>query len=272
MERAAGLIGDIHVHSTYSTDSDASMADNIEKAIEEGLSYICFTDHIDYDYPVEDITFDFSPGDYMQSIDEMRGKYGDRIKILAGVELGLQAHLGPRYNELLKTWPFDFVIGSQHLVGGLDPYYPETFHGREDSDVYRAYFEDMLTDIRAFHAFDTLGHLDYIVRYGRSRQKSYSYRQYADLIDEILKLLVRYNLALEINTAGLRKQLGFPNPHPDVLRRYRELGGTLVTIGSDAHRPHAVGFALNTARDILKSCGFTHTVYYEKRKVQFVRL
>ncbi|MDO5702684.1 MAG: histidinol phosphate phosphatase, partial [Lachnospiraceae bacterium] len=104
------------------------------------------------------------------------------------------------------------------------------------------------------------------------KNHTYSYRQYADVIDEILKILVRDNHAIEINTAGIRKQLGFPNPHPDILRRYRELGGTLVTVGSDAHRAYAVGFAVNTAVDILRSCGFTHMVYYEKRKPQFVPL
>ncbi len=272
MRKERTVTGDVHVHSYFSTDSEARMEDSIEKAIGDGLSFICFTDHIDYDYPVSGLTFEFDPADYFGKIEEMRSLYGNRIKILAGVELGLQEHLAKRYSELLKAWPFDFAIGSQHLVGGLDPYYPETFEGRSESDVYRQYFEDMLTDLRAFHEFDTLGHLDYIVRYGPRKGRSYSYRQYADVIDEILKLLVRNNNAIEINTAGLRKQLGFPNPHPDILRRYRELGGTLVTMGSDAHKPHAIGFGFGAARDILKNCGFTHMVYYEKRMPRFVLL
>ncbi len=266
------VTGDIHVHSKYSTDSDTPMEEVVRQAIQMGLSYVCFTDHIDYDFPYEDIIFDFDVSDYMKEIGELRDRYGDRVKILAGVELGLQEHLGPKYRQLLRDYPFDFAIGSQHLVGGKDPYYPEVFDGKSDSFVYRQYFEEMLTDLKAFHEFDTLGHLDYIVRYGQTKARAYSYRQYADVIDEILKLLVRYNLAIEINTAGLRKQLGFPNPHPDVLRRYRELGGTLVTMGSDAHRPHAMGFAFDTAKEILRSCGFTHTVYYEKRRPVFVKL
>ena len=266
------MTGDIHVHSYFSTDSEARMEDTIEKALEEGLSYLCFTDHIDYDYPVEGLTFDFDPAEYFRKIGEMKERYGSRIKILAGVELGMQEHLSKRYSELLRSWPFDFAIGSQHLVGGMDPYYPETFEGRNENDIYRLYFENMLTDIRVFRDFDALGHLDYIVRYGSRKGRNYSYRQYADVIDEILKILVRDNHAIEINTAGIRKQLGFPNPHPEVLKRYRELGGTLVSIGSDAHKPYAVGFAFGTACEILKSCGFTHTVYYEKRKPRFVLL
>ena len=92
------------------------------------------------------------------------------------------------------------------------------------------------------------------------------------MIDEILKLLVRYNIALEVNTAGIRKQLGFPNPHPEIIRRYRELGGTLVTVGSDSHKPYSLGFAFEQARDLLLSCGFTHYVWFEHREPKFVSL
>lgn len=266
------MIGDIHLHSSFSADSEARMEDVVRAAIDAGLPLICFTDHIDLDYPVEDLDFEFDIPAYFREIGRMQELYGDRIRIFRGVELGMQAHLGDRYRALLKEHDFDFVIGSQHLVNGRDPYYPETFEGKTDQEVYRAYFENMLEDIRAFHEFDTLGHLDYVVRYGRRRSRGYSYRAYADVIDEILKFLVRWNIALELNTAGLRKRLGFPNPHPDILRRYRELGGTLVTCGADAHRPAFVGYGMKEAEEILKSCGFTHYVYYSRRKPFFVRL
>lgn len=192
--------------------------------------------------------------------------------MLIGVELGLQAHLAERYHELLASRPFDYVIGSQHLVRGMDPYYPETFEGASETEIYRAYFEETLADLRAFHEFDSMGHLDYIVRYGRKLGRPYSWREYGDVIDEILKLLVRYNIALEVNTAGIRKQLGFPNPHPEIIRRYRELGGTLVTVGSDSHKPYSLGFAFEQARDLLLSCGFTHYVWFEHREPKFVSL
>lgn len=266
------MIADMHVHSRYSTDSEAEPEDVVRQAIDLGLPTICLTDHIDWDYPVEGLTFDFDIGDYFKEIDSLKATYGDRIRILKGVELGLQPQLGDRYQKLLKDWDFDFAIGSQHLVEGKDPYYPETFEGKEDSEVYRSYFENMLEDIRAFHDFDSMGHLDYVVRYGRHRARDYSYRNFADVIDEILKLLVRYNIALEINTCGIRKQLGFPNPHPDILKRYRELGGTLVTCGSDAHKPHYLGYAFDRAEEILKSCGFTHYCCFVRHEPVFVRL
>lgn len=266
------MVADLHVHSKYSTDSNAEMEDIIKKAISIGLPVLCFTDHIDWDYPVEGLTFDFDIPAYMQEISDLQEKYKGRIRILKGVELGMQRHLGDRYRKLLKDYPFDFAIGSQHLVDNMDPYYPETFEGKTDAEVYRDYFEGTLEDIQNFHSFDTMGHLDYVVRYGKHKAHEYSYRAYADIIDEILKLLVKYNIALELNTCGLRKQLGFPNPHPDILARYRELGGTMVTIGSDAHKPHYIGFAFDRAVKILKSLGFTHYCYFVKHEPVFVRL
>jgi histidinol-phosphatase (PHP family) len=265
-------IGDTHVHSTYSTDSETDMEEMVRKALEAGLPHICFTDHIDYDYPVEGILFDFDMKDYFQRIADLNDRYRGKILILAGVELGMQPQLDKRYDALLKKYPFDFVIGSQHLVGRSDPYYPSTFEGKTDAQVYRAYFEETLKNITVFRSFDALGHLDYIVRYGKFKTHSYSYAAYADVIDEILKILVKRNQALELNTAGLRKQLGFPNPSPEVLRRYRELGGTLVTVGSDSHKPYSIGFGFDEAGELLKSCGFTHYAYYVNRKPVFVKL
>ncbi|MCR5295637.1 MAG: histidinol-phosphatase HisJ family protein [Lachnospiraceae bacterium] len=263
---------DIHVHSCYSTDSETKMEDAVYCAVREGIRVLCFTDHIDWDYPVDGLSFDFDVAKYEAEICRLRQQYKGKIDLLMGVELGMQKHLGPRYEKLLKDYAFDFAIGSQHLVDKQDPYYPETFEGKSDEEVFRRYFEELYEDIKAFHAFDSLGHLDYIVRYGKSGSRYYSYRAFADIIDEILKLLVRYNIALECNTCGLRKRLGFPNPHPDVLKRYRELGGTLVTIGSDAHKTRFLGYRFDTALEILKQCGYTHYVYYVKRSPKFVRI
>lgn len=265
-------IGDTHVHSRYSTDSETPMEDMVKKAVEEGLPHLCFTDHIDEDYPVEGVKFGFDVPSYFEEINTLREKYKDRILVLAGVELGMQLQLTERYAKLTKQYPFDFVIASQHLVGECDPYYPSTFEGKTDAQVYRKYFEETLKNVEAFGAFDALGHLDYIVRYGKYKTHSYSYSAYADVIDEILKTLVRKNKALEINTAGIRKSLGFPNPSPDVLKRYRELGGTLVTVGSDSHKPYSIGFSFREAGELLKECGFTHYAYYVNRNPVFVKL
>lgn len=266
------MIGDTHIHSRFSGDSEADPEEVIRKAVTEGLPEICFTDHVDWDFPEEGIVFDIDFPEYFRVLGELREKYKEQVRVLIGVELGMQPHLGRRYTDLLMKYPFDYTIGSQHLVDMRDPYYPETFEGKTDREVFRRYFEETLENVQRFHNFDSMGHLDYIVRYGRQNRRSYHSRDYAEIIDEILKLLVKHNIALELNTAGLRKQMGAPNPHPDILRRYRYLGGTLVTVGSDSHKPYSLGFAFDTAKDILKNCGFTHYVYYQRHNPEFVKL
>lgn len=264
-------LGDSHVHSSFSTDSETPMEENVLAAIEKGLPWICMTDHVDYDYPVDNLTFEFDMDEYFDYINELREKYGGRIQIYAGVELGMQPHLKDRYEALIKAYPFDFCLASQHLVNGCDPYYPTAFEGRTDRDVYRAYFEETLENIRSFHSFDSLAHLDYIIRYGKERRR-YRYSEFADVLDEILKTILKYNIALEVNTAGVRKRLGAPNPQLEVLRRYRELGGTLVTIGSDSHKAYSLGYAFDSVSEMLRSVGFTHIACYVARHPKFVKL
>ncbi len=130
----------------------------------------------------------------------------------------------------------------------------------------------MLDYIKAVEDFDALGHLDYIVRYGKEQQKFYSYRQFADEIDEILKYLIANGKALELNMAGMKYGLGFAHPHPDILKRYKELGGEMVTVGSDAHRPEHIAYAYEKAGEILKECGFGYYTEFIKRKPQSIQI
>ncbi len=266
------MLPDIHLHSRYSDDSDELMEAQVKRGIEIGLPVICFTDHIDWDFPLPDFHFDYDVGEYMEEIELLQEKYGKQICILKGVELGMQPQLGDRYRQLLDRYSFDYAICSQHLVNLQDPYYPETFEGREERDVFYDFFEETFRNLSLFHDADTLGHLDYIVRYGKKREESYRYQLFAELIDEILKLLVRHDIALELNTAGIRKGLGFPNPHPDVLRRYRELGGKLITVGSDAHVHGDLGKDFDLAEQILKEEGFTEICYFKERTPVFLKL
>lgn len=117
-----------------------------------------------------------------------------------------------------------------------------------------------------------MGHLDYVVRYGAHQAEGYSYRKYADEIDEILKHLISHGKGLEMNMAGMKYGLGFPNPHPDVIRRYKELGGEIVTIGADAHRPEHVAFDYEQAGEILTGCGFSYYAEFKGRKPVFRRI
>ena len=266
------MLADIHLHSKYSADSEESMEEQVKRAVEMGLPVMCFTDHIDWDFPYPDIIFDFNVEEYLAEISLLQEKYKKQIRILKGVELGMQTQLGDRYRELLKTCPFDYVIGSQHLIDGKDPYFPDIFEERGDTGVFQDYFEETLKNLQLFHEMDTMGHLDYVVRYGKKGAGEYSYRKYSEVIDGILEILVRYDIALEVNSAGIRKGLGFPNPHPDIIRRYHELGGKLITIGSDAHVREDIGKDFEIIEMILKELGFREICYYVERSPVFMKI
>ena len=259
---------DTHMHTAFSGDSDAAPDSMIQKSIELGLSGICITDHEDLDYPDPEICFELDLDDYEKKVLRLQEKYRDQIPVRFGIELGLSPHLAETHAQIVADHPFDFVIGSSHLVNGIDPYYPEYYDGRTEEEAYREYFSSILENIKAFDGFDVYGHIDYVVRYGPNKNAEYSYERYADLIDPILTGLIRRGKGIEVNTAGFKYGLGHPNPTEDIIRRYHELGGTILTIGADAHAPDQIAFAYDKLPALLKSCGFTYfTVFQERRPV-----
>ena len=269
---------DMHMHTWFSTDSEACPRDMADEAVRKGLKTICFTDHFDKDdleWGEEGI---FDVDAYFVEMQKLQEEYAGKLNIRIGIELGLRTYLKDYYEELTKKYPFDFVIGSVHNVpykkdaeGNIlytDPAAEKLFTDRTDKKAYRLMMETTLENVRTSDYFQTLGHLDYVVRYGKSREKEYSYTDYADIIDEILKLLIEKEKGLEVNSAGLKYGLPFAHPHPDVLKRYRELGGEIITIGADAHKPEHIAYDFAKAEEILKSCGFKYyTEFFEQKPV-----
>ena len=269
---------DMHMHTWFSTDSEACPRDMADEAVRKGLKTICFTDHFDKDdleWGEEGI---FDVDAYFVEMQKLQEEYEGKLNIRIGIELGLRTYLKDYYEELTKKYPFDFVIGSVHNVpykkdaeGNIlytDPAAEKLFTDRTDKEAYRLMMETTLENVRTSDCFQTLGHLDYVVRYGKSREKEYSYTDYADIIDEILKLLIEKEKGLEVNSAGLKYGLPFAHPHPDVLKHYRELGGEIITIGADAHKPEHIAYDFAKAEEILKSCGFKYyTEFFEQKPV-----
>ena len=256
---------DCHIHTAFSTDSDADPAAVIERAVERGMSLICITDHHDTDYPGEGFRLDIPF--YREKLEELRAAYADRIEVLYGVELGMQPYLvgTGRLESFVEEGGFDYVIGSVHMVDRKDPYIREDFD-MPDAELYRRYFEQTLECVRKFSCFRSLGHLDYIVRYGYGKDRDYSYEKYRDVLDAILETLIEKDIALEVNTAGYRKGLGFPNPHPDILWRYHDLGGEKITIGSDAHEAEQVGADFKKTAELLQAVGFRYLTVFHGRE------
>lgn len=265
------MLCDFHLHTSFSGDSDTPPQLQLERAIQLGIERICITDHHDYDV-VSDFDFTLNIPDYIKGLAQLRDQYRDRIQIELGIELGLQGHLVNYLNELIHTYSFDFIIGSTHFIDGLDPYLPIFYEGRTVHAAIERFFEVSLEMVKAHDCFDSYGHLDYVVRYAPQKDHDYLPADYIDYIDAILKILISKGKALECNTGGFRQKLKKPNPCEEILRRYRELGGELLTVGSDAHTPEYVGYEFERTADILRNCGFRYYTVFHERKPEFVKI
>ncbi|MBD5491319.1 MAG: histidinol-phosphatase HisJ family protein [Lachnospiraceae bacterium] len=270
------ITADFHLHSSFSGDSDTPMENMILRGIGLGLTEMCFTEHNDFDYPATDNKpsgfWEVNPDAYLYDFLKLREEYADKIKLFFGVELGLQPHLSKRNAAFAKAHDYDFIIGSSHLCNGKDPYYASFYEGRTQEDAYREYFESILENLKAFSNFDVYGHLDYVVRYGPQQDEGYSYELYREVFDKILTKLIDMEKGIEVNTAGLAKGMRDVHPCRGILKRYRELGGEIVTVGSDAHTPEQIAHAFERAGEILKECGFRYYAVFEKRQPVFHKL
>ncbi len=267
---------DYHLHTSFSGDSAASMEDMILKGISIGLSSMCFTEHMDMDYvyvnPEEEGIFELNTDSYLYDLIKCKEKYADKIRLFFGVELGVQPHLRKELAVYSKSYDFDFIIASSHLCNRKDPYYPSFYEGRSDEEAYREYFLSILDNLKAFSNFDIYGHLDYVVRYGKTKDADFSYDKYKDILDKILETLIEKEKGLEVNTGAIGYHLRELNPCTDILKRYRQLGGEIITVGSDAHEPQAIARGFDRAAEVLLACGFKYYTTFEKRMPEFHRI
>lgn len=267
---------DFHLHSSFSGDSITPMELMIQKGISLGLTHMCFTEHNDFDYPeIEDVPFiDFTldVNKYKNNFYLLKEKYIKDITLCFGIELGLQTNVIKENNNLIQTYDFDFVIGSSHICNHKDPYFPYFYEGRTEANAYREYFESILENIQAYHNFDCIGHLDYVLRYGPTKDENFSYDQYKDIFEEILIKLIHMGKGIELNTGGVKNGLKELHPCNHILKRYKELGGEIITIGSDSHNEEHIGDYFSKAEDVLKTYHFDYYTIFEKRKPKFIKL
>lgn len=261
---------DTHLHTMFSGDSDTEPPLHLKKAKELNLDGIIFTDHIDIDFKMEPGLFDLNIPAYTTYISELINKESsDDFYIGLGLEFGLQSHLKDNLDEIAENYEFDFILGSLHGIDGVDPYYDAFFDGYDVKERYREYFEYTLKNINIHDGFDSLGHLDYALRYGND----YCLRNGLAVVDfdereviyEILKTLIKKDKCLEVNTGAFRAGLKEPNPSYDIIKSYYEFGGRMITIGSDAHRTEHVGLKFDEVCEALKDIGFKYQMVYKKR-------
>lgn len=258
------MTADLHIHTKFSADSEAEPRAQIEAAIAKGADILCFTDHMDYDFGAEGNTFTFDPDRYFDALVPLQKAYREDIQVLIGVEFGMQPHLRNQFEALLRGWPFDYILGSQHLVFGKDPYYPDVFRKRRDLEVIEEWFRELKECLLCFPEISALAHIDYIFRYLQEKEKQYAYETFSEEIGSVLSILIREGISLEINTGGFRKIRAIPLFHQKLLDQYQKMGGKRIVTGSDAHEPKNILIdyvSLNTLFAGREDLTYT---YYEK--------
>lgn len=261
---------DHHMHTRYSPDADplASFETYLKEAQNHKLKGLMFTDHVDMDTP-ETLFHDLIDYNvYAADLKTLRKKA--QIPLYMGVEVGYQPQLKEALNAFLNAHAFDFVIASIHVGDNKSFYEGDFFKDKTDDEAYKRYFEICLEMVENYDNYDVFGHLDYIIRYGEN--KTYRYEDYAFLIDKILKTIINKGKGIEINTSGLRYNLNTMHPSLTLLKRYKALGGNIITLGSDAHKVSDLQSAFDEALVILKEAGFTKVTEFKKRRPYFIDL
>lgn len=266
------MYNDYHVHTSFSSDSKTPVEAQLDRACEMGMKRICITDHEDIGYSADNgLSFRVDPDEYFEYLKKIKLKYSSSIRVLIGIELGLQTKHKEEI-DLFSSHDFDFIIGSTHTVAEKDPCFSDFFETNTEAEAIRAYFEEVLKNVKAFDNFDVVGHIDYIVRYTNSKGEKYNPREYLDIIDEILKVVISKGKGIECNTSRIDCGFLHSNPHEDIIKRYKELGGEIITLGSDSHLPKTLGHGFEKAGEILRNAGFKYYTVFENRKPEFLRL
>ena len=259
---------DFHMHSTVSFDGRGRPEEMVRAAKAAGLKEICFTDHIDYDTHSAPDAMAFDTAVYNAAYDHLEA---EGLKIRRGMEYGLRPCNQEQFTKDLQRRPFDFVLGSVHFVGDLDVYYPDFWKGKTIIEAECQFLEETLACVQAHDQFDVLAHLTFLSKSPCNQTHArLEYGPHREIVDEILKTLVRKGKGLEMNTSGVDRCGGYL-PTADFFRRFRELGGEIVTVGSDAHTPDRVGQYTVEACTILKDI-FGCVCTFENRKPIFHKL
>ena len=269
------VLFDNHNHSQFSFDGKrTTVEDSSRAAMSAGLGGLCFSDHCDYYIPPMKASFEEGTKEYFDvkeqqmEIDRVQEMLGSGIKILKGIEIGMYEECHEPIRKILSDNSFDQVIASVHYIEQTDPYYGGYYDDKDWRKAYGGYLEAIYREMTWLEDFDIMGHYDYIVRYAPYQETSIRYRDFSDLFDEMFKYLIQEGKALEINTKSYEGYRGKTvSLDRDVLLRYHEMGGEIISLGSDSHDPSRVGTGFIHHAEMLKSLGFRWTAHYEKRRL-----
>jgi len=254
------MIYDTHIHTSFSHDSQMDIEAVITKMDQLGMGVI-LTEHIDLNYP-DPLSFNLDVAAYFKRYRQFRS-----ARLLLGVEVGMGVEDVSVNRRLTENHPFDFVLGSIHVVDNADIYDEGANTIKTKKQLYDRYFDAMIECLKVYDFIDSLGHIDYISRYARYADREIYHEEFADRIDQIFRLLIENQICLEINTRRLGDR-GAVESLKLIYKRYRDLGGQYVTIGSDAHIPGDIGKNFAAAFEIAEQCNLK-PVWFKERRMEY---
>lgn len=290
------MFADYHIHTYYSDDSTYPMEQVVKDAISKGITDLCFTDHVDYGIKedadkltpeqrqelkvkiqkpnVPQYNVDYPA--YVAEYQDLKEKYADKINLKLGMEFGLQIHTIPQYQKLFNSYPFDFIIMSCHQVENKEFWTQEFQQGRSQDEYNQRYYDEILEQVKNYHDYSVLGHLDLIARYDKAG--IYPFAKIQDKIAEILKIVIADGKGIELNTSSVRYKIHNAQgeqeltPSREILALYKELGGRIITVGSDSHKPEHLGAYIAEQSQELLKLGFKEICTFEKMQPIFHKL
>ena len=272
---------DYHVHTNFSDDSNYDMEQVVKDAIDLKIDELCFTDHVDYgikkdwddpgkmnyrkggigepaQMPIANVDYP----NYYKKIKELQNKYKDIIQIKFGLEFGMQRHTIHKYEALFSRYPFDFIILSVHQINNQEFWTNDFQKGKKQDEYIMEYYNEILYLIQHYKDYSVLGHLDLINRYDPIG--NYPFEKIKPILTKILSTIIFDGKGIEVNTSSHRYELSDSTPSKDILKLYKELGGTIITIGSDSHKPEHLGAYIDETKEELKKLGFSSYCTFDK--------
>lgn len=263
------MLVDLHMHSRFSFDAQQDTVPEIAAAsIARGLSTIVISDHKDFFWKQPPMELDIAG--VQSEIDEARTRYGDKIEILKGIELG-EPNADPAAMELLEAYPFDTVIGSLHAMPNDIDFYDMDYDHLDQEQLLRDYLVEA-RKMAEHGGFDVFAHLDYPLRVMKRDYNHPSFENYMEWVTPVLRAIIDRELSFEINAAGLFAWMKHVGPEDFVLEEYRRLGGTMISIGSDSHAAASVGRGIEQCIEHAKKHGFHEVMVYRNRRPEAVAI
>lgn len=256
------MLADYHIHTSFSDDSTCPMETVVMEAVQLRFDEICITDHVDYFLTVPSHLIDYEA--YFREYNRLKEQYKDVISLKIGAEFGVQKETIPCFHRDVKQYPFDFIILSNHQIQDREFWNGDYQKGKTRIDFNRQYYEAILDVLEEFDCYSVLGHLDMIKRY--DDQGSMDDSEHEVIIKKILAKVIQQQKGIEINTSSFRYQLASTTPSVTILKWYYEMGGTVLTIGSDSHQAKDLGANFIDVKKILKEIGFQKYCTFEQMR------